>query len=64
MADYRLYWFNDNGHIGLGDWINAETDELAIAEALKLRPEAHKCEIWLETRLVAKLDAQGAFETA
>ena len=64
MPDYRVYCFNSDGHIGLGEWIVAETDELAIVQARKLRPEAHKCEIWLGARLVAKLDAQGVFETA
>lgn len=62
MADYRLYCLDGNGHIGLADWVQADSDEQAIDAARKLRPDAHRCEIWLKSRLVAKLNAHGAFE--
>jgi hypothetical protein len=62
MADYRLYCLDGDGHIGLADWIEAGTDEEAIRKARALRPDAHRCEIWLKTKLVAKLNHQGHFE--
>ena len=62
MAAYRLYCLDGAGHIGLADWIEADTDEAAIAGARELRPDAHRCEIWLKDRLVAKLSELGRFE--
>ena len=62
MADYRLYCLDGDGHIGLADWVEADTDEAAIVKARELRPDAHKCEIWLKSRLVAKLNALGVLE--
>jgi hypothetical protein len=64
MADYRLYCLDGDGHIGLADWVEADTDEEAIVKARELRPDAHKCEIWLKSRLVAKLNALGVLERA
>jgi hypothetical protein len=64
MADYRLYCLDGDGHIGLADWVEADTDEAAIVKARELRPDAHKCEIWLKSRLVAKLNALGVLERA
>jgi hypothetical protein len=62
MADYRLYCLDGDGHIALADWIHAESDEDAMEQARKLRPDAHRCEIWLENRLVATLNTDGEFE--
>jgi hypothetical protein len=59
MAAYRIYCLDGAGHIGLADWIEAETDEQAIVEARKVRPDANKCEVWLKDRLVGKLNANG-----
>ena len=59
MADYRMYCLDGAGHIGLADWIQADTDEAAIVEARRLRPDAHICEVWLKERLVARLDHNG-----
>jgi hypothetical protein len=59
MAAYRMYCLDGAGHIGLAEWIEASTDEEAVAEARKLRPDASKCEVWLKERLVAKLDSAG-----
>ena len=64
MADYRVYCLNGVGQIGLADWIEAETDEEAIAKARELRPDAHRCEVWLKQRLVATLNDRGRFEFA
>ena len=62
MAAYRVYCLDSEGHIGLADWIEADGDEAAIAAARKLRPGATKCEIWLKTRLVAKINDLGHLE--
>jgi hypothetical protein len=58
MADYRLYCLDGAGHIALADWIEAVSDEDAIGEARRLRPEAHRCELWQQGRLVAKLNGE------
>ena len=62
MPSYRLYCLDGGGHIGLADWIEAETDEEAVSQARKLKPHAHKCEVWLDKRLVAKLSTEGRLE--
>ena len=62
MADYRIYCLDGAGRIGFADWVEADSDDQAVAEARKLRPDAHKCEVWLKSRLVAKLNSDGAFE--
>lgn len=62
MADYRVYCLSGDGQIGLADWIEACSDDEAIVIARKLRPDAHRCEIWLKDRLVAKLSTEGRFE--
>lgn len=62
MPSYRLYCLDGAGHIGLADWIEADDDEDAVRMARKVRPDAHKCEIWQKQRLVAKLSATGQTE--
>ena len=62
MADYRLYCLDGDGHIGLADWIEAATDEEAITKAREMRPDAHRCEVWLKSSLVAKLSSDGRSE--
>jgi len=62
MVAYRFYCLDGAGHIGLADWIEADDDDQAIAEARKLRPQANKCEIWQGQRLVAKLNGLGHME--
>jgi hypothetical protein len=62
MVDYRLYCLDGDEHIGFADWIDAASDDDAVVVARRLRPDAHRCEIWLKSRLVAKLNADGAFE--
>ena len=64
MADYRLYCLDGDGHIGLADWIQANTDEEALQKARGLRPDARECEVWLEKRLVGKISANGRLERA
>lgn len=55
MAEnYRLYCLDNGGHIGLADWIEAETVDEAIEKARKLHPNARKSELWPGKALVAK----------
>lgn len=53
MASYRLYCMDGVGHIGLAEWIEADSDVAAIAEAHRVRGEALNCEVWQGSRLVA-----------
>ena len=62
MPSYRLYCLDGGGRIGFADWVEAETDDGAIAQARLLKPDAHKCEVWLQKRLVAKLSPEGRLE--
>lgn len=62
MADYRLYCLNKSGRIDFADWIEADTEDDAIAKVRQLKPDLHRCEIWLKDRLVARLKPDGHFE--
>lgn len=55
---YRLYCLSRNGGISLADWIEAESDEQAIARARLIEHGARKIEIWQCDRLVAALQGQ------
>jgi hypothetical protein len=52
MADYRLYCLDGAGRIGSGEWIEAESDEAAIA-LVKAKKLNVSCEIWDRGRLGA-----------
>jgi hypothetical protein len=58
MTDYRIYCLDATGHIGLADWIEAATDEDAVAQARRTKRNALKCEVWQRSRLVAVLNGQ------
>ncbi|HEX3423812.1 MAG TPA: hypothetical protein VHS33_10485 [Sphingomicrobium sp.] len=62
MADYRIYCVDGNGHIGFADWIAAASNEEAILKARELKPDAHRCELWLQNDLIAKLNDAGHFD--
>lgn len=62
MADYRLYCLNSSGRIDLADWVEADTDDEVIEKVRELKPDAHRCEIWLKDRLIARLNPDGRFE--
>jgi hypothetical protein len=51
--DYRVYGYDGARRIVTSDWINASSDEEAIAQATALG--FTKCELWLSDRLVAQL---------
>ena len=59
MADYRLYCLDGAGRIGSGEWIEADSDEAAIA-LVKAKKLNVRCEIWDRGRLVAKVPAYRA----
>jgi hypothetical protein len=59
VGDYRIYCADGAGSIGMADWIQADSDEDAILKARELRPDAHRCEIWLKKRLVARINSEG-----
>jgi hypothetical protein len=56
VADYRLYCYDGAGKVWIADWIEASTDEEAIAAA-RLIKGAVRCEVWQRERLVATLDS-------
>lgn len=56
MASYRIYCIDGTGKISLADWIEADSDEAAIARARAVKDAAGKCEIWQHTRLVARIN--------
>lgn len=62
MSDYRVYCLDGHGNIELADWIQAKSDEEAIAKARQLKRDARMCELWLKDRLVAKLNSAGRLE--
>ena len=57
-SDYRLYYLDGNGRIGLADWIKAPDDLDANRQARVLRHNALKCEVWKDDRLIAHMDAR------
>jgi hypothetical protein len=62
MGEYRFYCLDEDGHIGLAEWIEADDDGDAIAKVRKARPDATKCEIWQKNRLVVGIDETGRIE--
>ena len=62
MSDHRLYCLDGEGDIAMADWIKADSDEEAIGKARAVRPDAHKCEIWLKSELIAKTNPSGCLE--
>ena len=54
---YRLYSFDLARRAVSAEFINAATDEEAIAAA-EAADFGHKCEIWEDRRLVAQLDGE------
>lgn len=57
MPTYRAYRLNPRRRIVTGQWLNAESDAAAIAQAEKLCDEATDgVELWQAARLVTDLD--------
>ena len=57
MATYRLYSLDGVGKVASAEWIDAESDEEALRAAERLRGD-RKCEIWQNSRLVARLEEE------
>lgn len=55
VSAYRLYFTDGLNHIFKAEWIEAKSDEEAIAEA-KLHEHPHSCELWNRQRFVTKID--------
>ena len=57
MPEYRLFTFNDAGHItGPAAVIQCADDDAAIKEAKQLL-DGHDIEVWQGTRIVVHLDS-------
>jgi len=54
---YRVYCYDAAARIVTADWIEADSDEDAIAKA-NAAGFGSKCELWQGKRLVAELDAE------
>ena len=51
---YRYYRLDSSGHLRNADWLEAESDEDAIAQ-IEVQHPNELCEIWQGQQLVAKL---------
>jgi hypothetical protein len=60
---YRVYCLDGAGRIGLAEWIDADNDSEAVAQAQTLKNGAIKCEIWESRRLVAVFGADAPCRT-
>ena len=55
LPSYRIYRLEtQSGRRGPGEWVEAADDDSALNLARTLVPDT-RCEVWLETRLVAIL---------
>jgi hypothetical protein len=50
-----MYSLDQHGRIGLSEEVEASSDREAIALLRELKPDALKCELWKDRRLVAIL---------
>ena len=57
LKTYRVYCFDEASKVVTADWIEAASDEEAIAKA-EAAGFGSKCELWDGRRLVAQLDGQ------
>lgn len=55
LKTYRVYCLDNDKHMVSADWIEAASDEDAIATA-EAQGFGSKCEIWEGQRLVAQLE--------
>jgi hypothetical protein len=62
MAEYRVYCLDGAGQISLAEWIEAEGDDDAIAQAREMEHGGIKCEVWRGGRLVARLGRQDLWD--
>ena len=57
MATYRLYCLDGVEKVESAEWIEAGDDEAALEAAEGLRG-GRTCELWQNSRLVARMDGQ------
>lgn len=57
MATYRLYCLDGVEKVESAEWIEAGDDEAALEAAEDLRG-GRTCELWQNSRLVARMDGQ------
>lgn len=55
MAYYRVYMMDEAGHIRHVEEVEVDTDDEAVAFALKVAP-AQRVEVWNRNRLVQRID--------
>ena len=55
MPNYRVYCYDGAGKLWVADWIEAASDEQALAEARTMKV-AVKCEVWERDRLVGTIE--------
>lgn len=54
MPNYRVYCYDGAGKLWVADWIDASSDEEALAEARTLKV-AVRYEVWQRDRLVGSI---------
>jgi hypothetical protein len=59
MAEYRLYRTNGAGGIAAGEWLDASSDDEAIALA-RAKKLSVKCELWKRDQFVAEIASSSA----
>lgn len=52
MQEYRVYWFDGEGHVEQAEWIDANDDE-SVIEAINEKPKGASWEIWRGPRRIA-----------
>lgn len=57
MPAYRLYRVDGAGRIVSAEWLEADDDESAVAQARSCAGGT-RCEVWRRERLVARLDPE------
>ena len=55
MPNYRVYCYDGAGKLWVADWIAADGDDAAMAEARTMKV-AVKCEVWERDRLVGTIE--------
>jgi hypothetical protein len=55
MPNYRVYCYDGAGKVWVADWIEAATDEDALAEARTMHVGV-KCEVWQRDRLIGTIE--------
>ena len=58
MATYRLYCLDGVDKVASAEWIEADGDEAALEAAEDMR-DGRLCELWQNSRLVARLGGRG-----